>query len=173
MVSVTQWRNDSRKRIFYLWGAEWNLQVLLLNQNNSLFFTYLQHWRCWCKPKDAKMLKNLHISPFFCISEVTNIPMDDFSQLLRIRNNPRYQHRQCWSLAKKSRLVGGWAFSRWLLVWSVLQGGRTHRDSAIIFCGIKNRNIDISMFLFCENCKKCHFWQFTAPFGLQLRQMAF
>ena len=31
----------------------------------------------------------------------------------------------------------------------VVKGGRTRRDSAIIFCGIKNRNIDISMFLFC------------------------
>ena len=28
-------------------------------------------------------------------------------------------------------------------------------------------------FLFYRNCKKCHFWQFTAPFGLQLRQIAF
>ena len=54
-----------------------------------------------------------------------------------------------------------------------LDGGRTHRDSAIIFGRIKNRNIDISMFLFCPNCKKCHFGQFFAPFGLQLRQIAF
>ena len=54
-----------------------------------------------------------------------------------------------------------------------LQGGRTQIDSDIDFCGIKNRNIDISMFLFYQNCKKCHFWQFIAPFGLQLRQIAF
>ena len=56
---------------------------------------------------------------------------------------------------------------------TILQGGRTQIDSDIDFCGIKNRNIDISMFLFCKNCKKCHFWQFAAPFGSQLRQMAF
>ena len=55
----------------------------------------------------------------------------------------------------------------------VVNGSRTRRDSAIIFCGIKNRNIDISIFLFCHYCKKCHFWQFIAPFGSQLRQMAF
>ena len=55
----------------------------------------------------------------------------------------------------------------------VLQGGRTQIGSDIDFCGIKNRNIDISMFLFCQNYKKCHFWQFIAPFGSQLRQIAF
>ena len=29
------------------------------------------------------------------------------------------------------------------------------------------------MFSFYQNCKKCHFWQFIAPFGSQLRQMVF
>ena len=53
-----------------------------------------------------------------------------------------------------------------------LQGGRTHRDSAIVFCGIKNINIDISIFYFAKT-EKMPFWQFTAPFGLQLRQIAF
>lgn len=37
-------------------------------------------------------------------------------------------------------------------------------DSDIDFCGTKNGNIDISMFLFYRNCKKCHFWQFNASF---------
>ena len=39
----------------------------------------------------------------------------------------------------------------------VLQGGRTHRDSAIIFGGIKNRNIDISMFCFTKTAKNAIF----------------
>jgi len=55
----------------------------------------------------------------------------------------------------------------------VVNGSRTRLDSAIIFGWLKNKNIDISIFLFYQNCKKCHFWQFIAPFGSQLRQMAF
>ena len=39
----------------------------------------------------------------------------------------------------------------------VLRGGRTHRDSAIIFCGIKNRNIDISMFFILPKLQKMPF----------------
>ena len=38
-----------------------------------------------------------------------------------------------------------------------LQGGRTHRDSAIIFGGIKNRNIDISMFFILPKLQKMPF----------------
>ena len=55
----------------------------------------------------------------------------------------------------------------------VVNGSRTHRNAAIIFGWFKNENIDISIFLFYQNCKKCHFWQFIAPFGSQLRQMVF
>ena len=29
------------------------------------------------------------------------MPMDDIPQLLRMRNNPRYQHRQCWRRARE------------------------------------------------------------------------
>ena len=39
----------------------------------------------------------------------------------------------------------------------VVNGSRTRRDSAIIFGKLKNKNVDISMFLFYQYCKKMPF----------------
>ena len=53
----------------------------------------------------------------------------------------------------------------------VVYGSRTRRDSAIIFDLLKTISLIYQYFNFAKAAKKCHFWQFTAPFGLQLRQM--
>ena len=38
---------------------------------------------------------------------------------------------------------------------------------------LKEKLLIYQSFYFTKTAKKCHFWQFIAPFGSQLRQMAF
>ena len=68
--------------------------------------------------------------------------MDDIPELLRIMN-----HSNSAYYADCVNEKGG-AFDLKAPPGGGLQGARTQIDSDIDFCGIKNRNIDISMF-FC------------------------
>ena len=53
------------------------------------------------------------------------------------------------------------------------RGSNSNRLLTSIFAESKTETLIYQCFCFAKTAKKCHFWQFIAPFGSQLRQIAF